>query len=133
QADLISRQLKIKGATYISDKNIRLDLVFDVNGNQHHFTKAALSVNNLALTARGNMRLGETLESFNGEFFTRDLEIRELLSLLPPQFIKSITDYESRGRLFAEGKFRYLNSTGARLDLRFGVENGTIIHRKSGS
>jgi len=115
--------------TFLRNKDLRVDLALAVDGNAYKLQNCNIILNELALQFEGDFNYGERLNKMKLRFNAPDLQIAALLSLLPQNYRESVSDYESKGLLYAKGTIEY-NGTNSLVFLSdFGLESATITYK----
>ncbi len=127
-------KLKIKTiaqakTTYLKNKDCKLSLDLQVNGDTYQFKKASVRINRLNLDLNGEFAYADSLESLNVSYRADDLEIASVLSLLPEQYKAKVSDYESSGNLYASGSVKYSGSKVYSVSSDFGIQNASVTYK----
>lgn len=134
-AELQMQSFIANGVNWIENRPVNCEFVMHVDRDKgiFEFKKAELLVSNLAMSVSGkyydteNPRIDVSLKG-------KDLDIRSMLSLLPPKYEDKIREYSSSGIFYCDAQIT--GETGAgklpKLSGSFGIRNGTIKQKKSG-
>lgn len=135
-ADAFVHSINLSGLELIHQKPLVLDLNFLARPSDGLYTikeaKVKLSMLNLLLS--GNIQQAKTFTDFNLNFKGDKIKIQDLISLFPFQFPESMNDLKSEGSVYFTGNYLGKESrySKAKLNLDFGVENGSLINSANG-
>lgn len=130
RGDLLVNELLVGETDYLSQKNIQLDvgLQIDVPKNKYTFTNSNIFVEQNRFNLNGMIRSQETATDFDMVVNGVDLNLAELLQLLPPDYTTSLKEVSSRGELAFQAtvKGKYTERTQPAINVNFNLENGRI-------
>jgi hypothetical protein len=135
-AEAFVKSINLSGLELIHQKTLVLDLNFLARPSDGLYTikeaKVKLSMLNLLLS--GNIQQAKTFTDFNLNFKGDKIKIQDLISLFPFQFPESMNDLKSEGSVYFTGNYLGKESrySKPKLNLDFGVENGSLINSASG-
>ncbi len=134
--NIIVHDYKMQGTSYISERDLKLWLVMDADNNSglYNITKGALETGKLKLVAAGSFIYSDMQKQVNLDVSATGSTLQEMLSLVPANYTKIISDYKFEGKGDVTSKISgifgggHMPSVYVRLDMR----NGNITERKSG-
>lgn len=126
--DLRVNELLQNKTAFLRSKKVLLDLDLAVAGDNYVFKKADVKINDLALSLNGNMVYSEQLDKADVTIDAQDLQIASALSLLPAEYSSLVKDYESKGKLYLSGRYRYNSRKNWKLESKFGLNKTTITY-----
>jgi hypothetical protein len=135
-ADAFVQSINLSGLELIHQKPLVLDLNFLAKPSDGLYTikeaKVKLSMLNLLLS--GNIQQAKTFTDFNLNFKGDKIKIQDLISLFPFQLPESMNDLKSEGSVYFTGNYLGKEShySKPKLNLDFGVENGSLINSVNG-
>jgi hypothetical protein len=133
-SELLINEVRSDSSVYLKNKDLKADVDLIVKGNEYALTAAEVKLNDLMLHAKGNLVYSDSLEMADVKFNAPDLDISQLLSLLPARLKGRMNDYKSGGAFNVEGSFLWAaNKKKYDLVVNLGVRNGNITHIESGT
>ena len=129
KGELFLENIRSREATYMKNQVLTCDLALDVNKDKYTFSKASLHISDLELELGGHFIYGDSLSHLETTFNAPDLDVVQVLSLLPENYRKYTADYESSGSFFLKGNLHYSPTKGFSVMSDFGVSNGSITYK----
>ncbi len=124
---------QIDKVKYVSNKNLKLNIELNVNGNTFTIKKAETTFNSTELVSSGAFVVNDSLVSLDINFKGNNLDVASTLSLLPEKFQSKITDYSSDGVFYANGEAHYQAGKPFSLRSEFGIKNANILYKPKGT
>lgn len=127
--DLILDQLNL-----FQNKNIQLSSSLNVSSDKFTLGKSDLIIDKLPLTLQGYFNLGKQ-SGYKIEFKSPGTTIAQLLSIMPFELPAAFDEYKASGATFFNGSLISGNTTvssGSKLDLEFGINNGSLTNSANG-
>ena len=118
---------------YVTNKNLKLNVELNVNGNSFNIKKAETTFNSTELISSGAFIVNDSLVSLDINFKGNNLDVASTLSLLPEKFQSKITDYSSDGVFYANGEAHYQAGKPFSIRSEFGIKNATILYKPKGT
>jgi hypothetical protein len=108
--------------------NLTFDLLVDNSKNQYEFKRGEFAINSLMLKLQGLMRFGSKSSFYDLSFKANKITIQDLLSVMPFQLPETYKKYASQGNVYFDGSYKgnYSNKLNPDLNIRFGIENGSL-------
>ena len=119
--------------TYLKDKNLLLSIELKGDSSGYNINVGNLKLEDVDLKVKGNINLkDETLLDL--QISSKDEKVKKLLSLLPSDLIKYMSDYDVDGVMnfiaFINGKLTY--NVVPHIEGNFNIKNGTVTYNTSG-
>lgn len=127
--DLKINNLISNKKSYIKNKLCKGEIKLDVNKNYYKVSKATITLNRVLMAVNGAFNYNDSLYQTNLNFEAQNLDIESVLSLLPDNQKRNISDYESSGEFYVNGKLDYLNSKKYNLNCDFGINNALVKYK----
>jgi hypothetical protein len=125
--------VSVDKTSFIKNKLLNLDIVFQVTGDKYTIKKADLALNKMEFDLDGNFKYSDSLENFKLNYKARNMDIESVLSLLPEKYKDRISDYKSTGEFFANGNFEYDVAKPFSIRSSFGINKATIEYAPKGT
>jgi hypothetical protein len=120
---------QIQKATYIREKQLKLDAEIEVLGSLFKIKKADTKINSTLLNSSGSFEIKDSLLALDIQFTGKNLDISSTLSLLPESFQTKFNEYESDGIFYANGECHYKIGKSFSLNSTFGIKQGSITYK----
>lgn len=124
---------QIDKVKYVTNKNLKLNVELNVNGNSFTIKKAETTFNSTELISSGVFVVNDSLVSLDINFKGNNLDVASTLSLLPEKFQSKITDYSSDGVFYANGEAHYQAGKPFSVRSEFGIKNANILYKPKGT
>ena len=124
---------QIDKVKYVTNKNLKLNVELNVNGNSFNIKKAETTFNSTELISSGAFVVNDSLVSLDINFKGNNLDVASTLSLLPEKFQSKITDYSSDGVFYANGEAHYHAGKPFSVNSEFGIKNANIKYKPKGT
>jgi hypothetical protein len=124
---------QIDKVKYVTNKNLKLNVELNVNGNSFTIKKAETTFNSTELISSGSFVVNDSLVSLDINFKGNNLDVASTLSLLPEKFQSKITDYSSDGVFYANGEAHYQAGKPFSVHSDFGIKNANILYKPKGT
>lgn len=118
---------------YVTNKNLKLNVELNVNGNSFTIKKSETTFNSTELISSGAFVVNDSLVSLDINFKGNNLDVAATLSLLPEKFQSKITDYSSDGVFYANGEAYYQAGKPFSVKSEFGIKNANIKYKPKGT
>ena len=125
---LVISKITTNKKNIIQTKNCNIILSLNIKGNNYQINKASLSLNKMQFEVNGEFNFKDSLQSLDLGYKVKDLDIESVLSLLPEKQKDRISDYDSKGSFYANGKIIYTNLQFSTLS-NFGIKNAEITYK----
>ncbi len=98
-ADILTDYFRTGKATFLKEKRLSTDVLFDVDKENHKFkiTKGDLKINTLAFSVEGNIRSEKNGKSIFLKIKAKKAKLKDFLKEIPPEYFKPLEDFESSG------------------------------------
>lgn len=116
----------VNSKSYFKNKYVYLNSDLVINNNLYTLNNCEVKLNQMQLEATGKMEYADSLKNLNLNFKGKNLDIQSMLSLLPENYKSKINDYNSTGKIYAEGKMLYNKSWSTEID--FGIVNTQVVY-----
>lgn len=130
-AELTANTLLAGGYQLPPAAKAKLELRAEVDNKSqtYSFSNAIISLGDLQLETSGSIKAGKN-PYININLKGKDLDVRSVLTALPPGIAKYADDYESEGRFYIEGNIKgpVANPVST---AKFGIGGATITHKPS--
>ena len=124
---------QIDKVKYVTNKNLKLNVELNVNGNSFTIKKSETTFNSTELISSGAFVVNDSLVSLDINFKGNNLDVASTLSLLPEKFQSKITDYSSDGVFYANGEAHYQAGKPFSVKSEFGIKNANIKYKPKGT
>ena len=125
---LVINKITSNKKSILQTKNCNINLALNVNANNYQINKASISLNKMQFEVSGMFNFKDSLQNLDLEYKVKDLDIESVLSLLPEKQKERISDYESKGNFYSNGKINYSNLQFTTLS-NFGIKDGEITYK----
>ncbi len=98
-ADIATEYLRTGKATFLKDKKIVINVLFD-NDNKNHLLKISkgdLKVNTLSFIVEGSVKTAKNDKSVSLEVKAEKAKLQDFLKEVPAEYLKPVEDLEGRG------------------------------------
>jgi len=112
----------------LQNKNCNINLTLIVTGTNYQINTAKINLNKMQFDLVGGFNYKDSLQNLELDYNAKNLDIESVLSLLPEKHIEKISDYESTGNFYANGKINYKNS-GLSTTSSFGIKDAEITYK----
>jgi hypothetical protein len=133
RGNVLVHKVQVEKTTYVAEKNLKLDLEINVNGNKYEIKKSELLLNEMNFAVQGNFNYSDSLNNLQLNYKAQNLNIASILSLLPEKYTSRVNDYKSDGEFFAEGNLSYNPRQPLEIQTAFGIRKAEIEYSKAGS
>lgn len=123
------RDLTAGKINYLTNKKLDLDVSLSVKNSEYNLKRVMVSLNRMRFDVKGGFHYRDSLSSLDLRYKASELDIESLLSLLPDEHQKNISDYKSSGEFFAEGNVSYSADRKVNLYTKFGINNAAIEYK----
>jgi hypothetical protein len=127
--DVFSHSVKVEKTSFLRKKNIHLEFAFDVDNTQKLYVikKGKLAVEDSKFEVIGNIRT-DSEASIDAGIKGKDLDIRSVLSLIPPVYKEKIDKYRSNGEFYFNANIKGTLSGNKmpQVIANFGINNADI-------
>jgi hypothetical protein len=108
ESELYVERIKADSTTYLSKKNVHAEFSLDVDNSiaSCKIKDGQLKIENLLFQVVGNVLNTGTEPVVNFGVKGKDMDIRSVLSLIPAKYLRSISDYESKGEFYFDATIR---------------------------
>ncbi len=127
KAKALVEDVKVNGTHYIRQKNINYTLQLIGKASNYHIQKASIYLNAMHFEANGHFAWTNKLSHLQLNYVAENLEISNLLSLLPKAQQNRVKDYKSEGQFYTQGQLQFDNDS-LNYEANFGIKNGSITY-----
>ncbi|MFN8134256.1 MAG: hypothetical protein U0Z17_03120 [Bacteroidales bacterium] len=134
--NIMLRDFKSHGVSYISDRNLNLWLLMDADNTTgfYNISKGEIETGKLKLSAAGSVVYSEKQKQVNLAVTASGSTFGEMISLVPAKYVKSYEGYKFEGKGNISSKIAGVFGNGRlpSVMVRLEMQNGNITERKSG-
>lgn len=127
KAKAFVEDVSVNGIHYIHQKNFRYTLQLIGKASNYHIQKASIYLNAMHFEANGHFAWQNKLNRLQLNYVAENLEISNLLSLLPETQQNRVKDYKSKGEFYTSGQLQFVNDS-LNYEANFGVKNASITY-----
>jgi len=132
--DLRSEYIDLDHHKYLVNTPATMDaeMHIDLKKRKYTFTKASLVIDENPLQLGGSIQTTKIATEFDLQVLSKKGDVATLISFLPKQYTKSISDFKSSGDFTMVGKIKgpLSDNQNPAIDLLFGLTDGQIKSRK---
>ena len=98
-ADVLTDYFRTGKATFLKNKAINTEIVFDVDKENHLFdiTRGDLKINTLSFAVEGKIGTAKNDKSILLKIKAKKAKLKDFLKEIPPEYFKPLEDFESSG------------------------------------
>jgi hypothetical protein len=127
-ANLYVYNFTSKTVTYLNNKPLKFAVDLSVNNNTYTLRKTNLEIAGLKLAGSGSFAIENKNTNLNLKIKSKNIDIEQLISMLPAQYANSTKNYVGKGNLDFNASIKgNLNSTTLPLiQANFGITEGAL-------
>ncbi|MEX0966567.1 MAG: AsmA-like C-terminal region-containing protein [Bacteroidia bacterium] len=134
--DLYADYFQIDSMRFVKDKRLKLAGILAVESAEkiYKIKEAELELGGSKFMVHGYVQQqGEDYYS-DLEIEGRETDVKSLLALIPDEYLTSLEDYESSGRIYFEAQIKgiFTGSENPAINFDFGIEDATIRNKEKG-
>ena len=134
-ADVYVGQIKTDSSNYLRKKNIHTEFVLNIDNTSKSYKieSGKLKIEDLLFEVFGNVINANNEPLVNIGVKGKEMDIRSVLSLIPPQYKNKISEYESDGEFYFDALIQGSLSKGniPQITADFGMRSATIRQLKN--